>query len=50
MKTKNLKPGQPKKPDAKKSVTLRLHPDVIDIIRSKPNQVAYIEDLVRTNG
>jgi len=45
-----LKPGQPKKPDAKQPINLRLHPDVIHIIRSKPNQVAYIEALVLKNG
>ena len=39
--------GAPKKPQTKKHIGLRLSKDVIDIIRSKPNQAAYIEDLVR---
>lgn len=44
------KPGRPKQLETKKAFSLRLSNDVIDIIRSKPNQVAYIEDLVRKNG
>lgn len=44
------KPGRPKQAKTKKHLGLRLSDDVIDIIRSKPNQVAYIEDLVRRNG
>jgi len=39
--------GRPKKPKTKKAFSLRLSDDVIDIIRSKASQVAYIEDLVR---
>jgi len=39
--------GRPKQSETKKAFSLRLSQDVIDIIRSKPNQVAYIEDLVR---
>ena len=42
--------GAPKKLKTKKHIGLRLSQDVIDIIRSKPNQVAYIEYLVRENG
>jgi len=44
------KPGRPKKQQTKKAFSLRLSDDVIDVIRSKPSQVAYIEDLVRKNG
>lgn len=41
------KPGRPKQPETKQPFSLRLSNDVIDIIRSKPNQAAYIEELVR---
>jgi len=41
------KPGRPKKSETKKPFSLRLSKDVIDAIRSKSNQVAYIEALVR---
>ena len=41
------KPGRPKKSETKKPFSLRLSNDVIGIIRSKPNQAAYIEELVR---
>jgi len=44
------KPGQPKKENKKVNATYRLSKDVIDIIRSKQNQVAYIEALVRSDG
>ena len=44
------RPGRPKQAETKKHIGLRLSKDVIDILRSKPNQVAYIEDLVRRNG
>lgn len=44
------KPGRPKQSETKKAFSLRLSQDVIDIIRSKPNQVAYIEELVRSNN
>lgn len=46
------KPGQgrPKQQETKKAFSLRLSQDVIDTIRSKPNQVAYIEQLVRSNN
>lgn len=43
------KPGRPKQSQTKKPFSLRLSNDVISIIRSKPNQQSYIEDLVRTN-
>lgn len=38
--------GQPPKADAKKTIGLRLHPNVIKIIKAQPNQVAFIEKLV----
>lgn len=41
------KPGRPKQSETKKPFSLRLSNDVIDVIRSKPNQAAYIEGLVR---
>jgi hypothetical protein len=41
------KPGRPKQSETKKAFSLRLSNDVICIIRSKPNQSAYIEALVR---
>lgn len=43
------KVGRPKLEQTKKHIGLRLSKDVIDVIRSKPNQVAYIETLVRSN-
>lgn len=39
--------GRPKQLETKQPFSLRLSKDVIDVIRSKPNQVAYIEELVR---
>jgi len=45
MENKN-KPGRPKQAIVKKAFSLRLNQDVIDIIRSKSNQAAYIEGLV----
>lgn len=42
--------GRPKKEAAKKHLGLRLDLDVIAIIRSKPNQVRYIEELVRKDA
>lgn len=42
--------GAPKKAHTKKAFSLRLSDDVIAVIRSKPNQQKYIEDLVRSNG
>jgi len=39
--------GRPKQSETKQPFSLRLSNDVIDIIRSKPNQAAYIEELVR---
>jgi len=51
MDKKEIKPvGRPKQSETKKPFSLRLSKDVIDIIRSKPNQVAYIEELVRSNN
>lgn len=48
---KEKKPvGAPKKANTKKAFSLRLSDDVIAVIRSKPNQQKYIEDLVRSNG
>jgi len=44
------KPGRPKQSETKQPFSLRLSNDVIDIIRSKPNQAAYIEGLVRENS
>lgn len=44
------KRGAPKKAQTKKAFSLRLSDDVIAVIRSKPNQQKYIEDLVRKNG
>ena len=44
------KPGQPRKENKKVNATYRLSQDVIDIIRSKPNQAAYIEALVRSSN
>lgn len=41
------KAGQPKKADSKQAINLRLHPDVIAIIKAQPNQSAFIENLVR---
>lgn len=41
------KPGRPKQSETKQPFSLRLSKDVIDIIRSKSNQCAYIECLVR---
>jgi len=41
------KRGRPKQSETKKPLSLRLSNDVIDIIRSKSNQAAYIEGLVR---
>lgn len=42
--------GRPKQAETKKHLGLRLSKDVIDMIRSKPNQVAYIENLVRSDN
>jgi len=42
--------GRPKLPQTKKHIGLRLSKDVVDILRSKPNQVAYIEALVRKDN
>jgi len=42
--------GRPKKETPKKHLGLRLDLDVIAIIRSKPNQVGYIEELVRKDS
>jgi len=42
--------GAPKKENPKKHLGLRLDLDVIAIIRSKPNQVRYIEELVRKDS
>lgn len=39
--------GRPKSETPKKHLGLRLDLDVIAIIRSKPNQVRYIEELVK---
>lgn len=49
MKTKNPV-GRPKQAETKKHLGLRLSNDVINIIRSKDNQVAYIEALVRKDN
>lgn len=43
------KAGQPEKPDAKQPINLRLHPDVIKIIKAQPNQSTFIENLVLTS-
>ena len=42
--------GRPKKETIKKHLGLRLSTDVIEIIRKQPNQVAYIEKLVRDDA
>jgi len=50
MEQSKRKPGQPRKENKKVNATYRLSKDIIDIIRSKPNQVAYIESLVRCDS
>jgi len=42
--------GRPKKEQTKKHFNLRLSDDVISFIKSNPNQVAYIESLVRSDN
>lgn len=44
------KVGRPKKETPKKHLGLRLDLDVINIIKSQPNQVRYIEELVRKDA
>jgi hypothetical protein len=47
------KPGRPfgtTKEDNKKAMAFRLASDVRSVIKSKPNQVTYIESLVRKDA
>lgn len=44
------KVGAPKKESTKKHMAFRLSDDVIKVIRSKKNQVEYIESLVRSDN
>lgn len=43
------KPGRPKQAETKKHINLRLSTDIINFIKSQPNQQIYIENLVRND-